>query len=218
MIPWRNIDTVLLDMDGTLLDLCFDTILWTQVLPARYAKETCQSLGLAEKYLFDHMKEIRTELNFYCLEYWAEFTGLDILALHRELAHLITYRQDALAFLKWLAGTHHKAYVVTNAHRTGLEIKTKVLKFVHHLDGVISSHDYQQPKESQLFWDKLEGELQYNKATTLFIDDNVDVLSAAKTHGIQHLLCITQPDSLLPHRKSLPFPAFNTFAEICELE
>ncbi len=33
MIKWNDIDTVLLDMDGTLLDLNYDNVLWNERLP-----------------------------------------------------------------------------------------------------------------------------------------------------------------------------------------
>jgi FMN phosphatase YigB (HAD superfamily) len=36
--PWEAIDTVLLDMDGTLLDLRFDNYFWMEFLPERYAE------------------------------------------------------------------------------------------------------------------------------------------------------------------------------------
>ena len=39
MINWKNIDTVLLDMDGTLLDLHFDNHFWQTFVPLRYAQQ-----------------------------------------------------------------------------------------------------------------------------------------------------------------------------------
>ena len=33
---WRAIDTVLLDMDGTLLDLRFDNYFWLELVPRKY--------------------------------------------------------------------------------------------------------------------------------------------------------------------------------------
>ena len=38
MINWHDIDTVLLDLDGTLLDLHFDNYFWCQHLPLCYAR------------------------------------------------------------------------------------------------------------------------------------------------------------------------------------
>src|ERR1700693_4327629 len=36
-LDWSAIDTVLLDMDGTLLDLRFDNWFWQELIPSRYA-------------------------------------------------------------------------------------------------------------------------------------------------------------------------------------
>ena len=38
MINWPQIDTVFLDMDGTLLDLHFDNHFWREHMPRRYAE------------------------------------------------------------------------------------------------------------------------------------------------------------------------------------
>ena len=38
MILWNKINTVLLDMDGTLLDLNFDNHFWLEFVPARFAE------------------------------------------------------------------------------------------------------------------------------------------------------------------------------------
>jgi FMN phosphatase YigB (HAD superfamily) len=38
-IDWGNIDTILLDMDGTLLDLHFDLHFWMEYMPLVFAKK-----------------------------------------------------------------------------------------------------------------------------------------------------------------------------------
>ena len=91
MISWDTIDTVLLDMDGTLLDLAYDNTLWNSVLPERFSEAHELSLEAARRHLFAHMSERRGQLEFYCLDYWAEYTGLDVVALHHELAQLIAW-------------------------------------------------------------------------------------------------------------------------------
>ena len=39
MLNWSDIHTVLLDMDGTLLDLHFDNHFWLEHFPARYSEQ-----------------------------------------------------------------------------------------------------------------------------------------------------------------------------------
>ena len=39
LIDWEEIDTILLDMDGTLLDLNYDLHFWLEHLPLIYASQ-----------------------------------------------------------------------------------------------------------------------------------------------------------------------------------
>ncbi len=47
-LAWRDIDTVLLDMAGTLLDLHYDNHFWIELLPQRYAEHHGISRAMAE--------------------------------------------------------------------------------------------------------------------------------------------------------------------------
>ena len=57
-LPWNAIDTVLLDMDGTLLDLHFDNHFWLQHLPQRYAEHHQCSLAQARAELLPLVMQI----------------------------------------------------------------------------------------------------------------------------------------------------------------
>jgi len=37
-IDWKDIDTVLLDMDGTLIDQHYEDFFWDEIIPKAYAK------------------------------------------------------------------------------------------------------------------------------------------------------------------------------------
>jgi len=54
MLNWSEISTVLLDMDGTILDLHFDTHFWLEHLPMRYSEKTGISLEQAKEKLVTH--------------------------------------------------------------------------------------------------------------------------------------------------------------------
>ena len=51
MLEWKKIETVLLDMDGTLLDLNFDNHFWKEFVPLRYAQQHGLSQEEAKKSL-----------------------------------------------------------------------------------------------------------------------------------------------------------------------
>ena len=70
-LPWNAIDTVLLDMDGTLLDLHFDNHFWLQHLPQRYAELHGVSRALADAELLPLFREHAGTLNWYCTDFWS---------------------------------------------------------------------------------------------------------------------------------------------------
>jgi len=214
MIDWNSIDTVLLDMDGTLLDLCYDNTLWNTLLPERYGARHALSPEAARSHLFSHMHEHHGTLTFYCLDHWAEFTGLDIVALHEELVELIRFRPSAEHFLDWLKASGKRVVLVTNAHRASLMVKNSRCNVVAMLDADVSCHDYGAPKESPEFWSALMAEHPFDPARTLLIDDNYHVLRAAGEFGIRYLYTVSQPDLARPARDRLDYPAFNDFREL----
>lgn len=210
-LSWAEIDTVLLDMDGTLLDLHFDNHLWNTLLPERYAARHGLSLDAANEALFGHMKDILGTLQFYCLDYWSEHTGMDVVAMHHELTDRVIYRPGAERFLSALGERGIKRVLATNAHRDALTVKDNACGLAGHLDTLVSSHDYQQPKEAQAFWEALAAEHPFDPARTLFVDDNEAVLDAAVAFGVAHVLCPSQPDSQRPARTHLKHPALDHF-------
>ena len=213
-LDWRNIDTVLLDMDGTLLDLHFDTFFWLQHLPKRYAEQHNLSVEKVSEQLARRMTDFQGTLNWYCTDFWSEEFDLDILALKQEIEHLIGYRPHARLFLEALGNHNKQRVLVTNAHRDSVDLKFSITGIDAHLDSVISSHDYGQPKEDQRFWQQLQENIHFDPQRTLFIDDSEAVLHSAEKFGIGHLLSIEQPDSQTPRRQPSNFPTLDSFAHL----
>lgn len=213
MIDWRAIDTVLLDMDGTLLDLHFDSHFWLEHLPRRYV-ELHQLDEATQEVVRSKVLHEQGTLNWYSLDYWSRELDVDVVALKREIQHLIGLRGDALDFLKWLKQAHPRVVLATNADRASLELKLPLTGLEQYLDAIVSSADLGVPKEEQAFWFALQEVEPFDPARTLFIDDNPRVLESARTFGIRHLLGIKQPDSRRPERELEEFVALDTFAAI----
>ena len=194
-LDWSAIDTVLLDMDGTLLDLHFDNYFWLEHLPKRYAEHHKLDYSQAREKLHTQIKAYEGTLQWYCLDHWSELVQMDIPSLKREIKQKIKVRPHTEHFLSFLKAQKKKVILVTNAHRSGLDIKLEVTKIDQHLDVVVSSHDYQIPKEAPEFWLQLHASERFNPARTLFVDDTPRIVAKAREFGIAHLVCITHPDS-----------------------
>lgn len=213
MIDWRAIDTVLLDMDGTLLDLHFDSHFWLEHLPRRYV-QLHRLDDETQAQLRSRIIREKGTLNWYSLAYWSRELDVDILALKREIQHLIGLRGDALDFLKWLQQAHPRVVLATNADRASLELKLPLTGLEAYLDAIVSSADLGVPKEEQAFWFALQEIEPFDPLRTLFVDDNPSVLESAREFGIRHLLGIKQPDSTRPEKELEEFIVLDRFASI----
>ena len=216
MPDWTQIRTVMLDMDGCLLDLQYDNRLWNDLVPARYGQAQGISVDEARSRLYGHLLGKERGLDFYCIDYWLRRTELDLLALHQEMAHLVLYRPGAQTFLRWLAAKDLRVLLVTNAHRASLAVKDQHSGLCTQVDRALSSHDFRCVKESAPFWERLAEAEPFDPAHTLFIDDNQAVLEAAAAFGIAHLRTVRQPDSSRPPQRNLRFPAFDHFRELMD--
>ncbi|MFG0381902.1 GMP/IMP nucleotidase [Pseudomonas sp. zbq_18] len=195
LLPWADIDTVLLDMDGTLLDLHFDNHFWLEHLPQRYAELHGVSRALAEAELLPLFREHAGTLPWYCTDFWSRELKLSVRDLKREVAHLIALRPDADVFLQALRAAGKRVVLITNAHRDSLSLKLEKVDLAPYFDRLISSHDYGFPKEDQQFWFALQQDFPFDPARSLFIDDSLPILRSAGRYGVAHLLAVRQPDS-----------------------
>ena len=213
-LDWANIDTVLLDVDGTLLDLHYDNFVWDQRVPVAYADLKQLPLPNAKQQLMEKMRLVYGTIDFYSFDFWREQTGLDITDLHQQEAQRIRFRADAEAFLNWLAQSAHDAIIATNADHNSLRIKEEAIALSQRVDRVFSSQDFGTPKEDQEFWTQLQQQCAFDPQRTLFFDDTERVLNAAAKFGIGHVWHVRTPDSQRGPRPQSAHPSLDHFHEI----
>ena len=214
MLNWSNIETVLLDMDGTLLDLHFDNYFWQEHTPNALAKKHNIPLEQAKTELKIQNDSVFGQLQWYCLDYWQQELDLPIVELKREISHLIQLRDDTIPFLDALKQAGKKVVLVTNAHPNSLSLKIEMTELDQHMDQMISCHKYGVSKESQSLWQQLHQELEFDPKTTLFVDDSKRILEAAQTFGIEYLLAVSNPDSKKPAQEIAGFVNTDDFRKL----
>jgi putative hydrolase of the HAD superfamily len=215
MIDWQSVDTVLLDMDGTLLDLEFDNWFWQKHVPECYARQQGLDRAEADRIIHDWITSHLGTLNWYCLDFWTAELGLEIASLKREAGDRIAVRPGADTFLQALKESDKQVIMVTNAHRDALDLKVERTGIDRYFDEIVSSHDYGHAKEAQSFWQHLQRHLPFDPARALLVDDSLPVLQSAQLYGIGQPVSILHPDSSLPKRDHThPFPAIDDFLRV----
>ncbi len=213
-LPWQSIETVFLDMDGTLLDLHFDNHFWQEHVPLRWAEKNRVSVDEAKQTLFPRFQAVEGTIDWYCVDYWSRELDLDITALKHEVSHLIQIHPHVAEFLELLAASHRRVALLTNAHEKVVELKMDKTGLAQHFDHLICAHAFRIPKEDPRFWPALAEQDNFDPETTLFVDDSLPVLQAASDFGIRHLRAVRAPDSKAPPKPTGDFIAIESFNDL----
>ena len=216
VVAWDGVDTVLLDMDGTLLDLAFDNYFWTEFIPAHYARVRGLREQDARTTLLDRYRSIEGRLAWYCIDHWSEALDLDIRALKRTQRHRVCYLPGATDFLAWLREQDKRVLLVTNAHPFTLALKVAETDLDAHVHDMVSSHNFLAPKETGLFWHRFHVEEPFDRRRTLLIEDSVPVLKAATRFGLAGTVAIRRPDTRHPPRQIDGFPSVDGVHELMD--
>ena len=213
-LSWNDIDTVLLDMDGTLLDKHFDDYFWEQYVPEHYSLLHELSIDQAKAELLNRYRQVENTLDWTDLDYWSHELGLDIPDLKIRINHLIVVHPFVMDFLKFCRGAGKKVFLVTNAHSKTLAIKLRKTAIGPLFDRIICAEEVGRAKEEPRFWEQLEPMLGYVKQHTLLADDTEKVLCSAERYGMGHLIFVARPSSRQPVQYSKKFPSIEYFSEL----
>ncbi len=211
---WDSIDTVLLDLDGTLLDLAFDTYFWWQHIPETYGASRSLSLEASRAALKPRFQAIQHTLDWYCVDYWSRELGLDVPALKRAAGHRIAWLPGAEEFLRRVRARGKRVVMLTNAHPVALQIKDERTRVTRYFDAVHSSHVFGAPKEDPRFWRAVREVEPFDPERAMFVDDSPPVLRAARDAGVRWIYAVRHPDSSGAPRVHEDFPVTDAVADL----
>ena len=211
---WSAIDTVLLDLDGTLLDQAYDNHIWRDLVPQRFA--VAQSLDLHAAYaeIARRFAERSGTLDWYCIDYWSRTLGIDIGALHREVRSHVAWLPGAREFLVRMRESGKRLVLLTNSHPIALAVKHEESGVLDYLDEAVTSHDFGAPKEHAQFWHAARERFAYDPSRSLFADDNSKMLEAARVAGIRWVFGVRHWDTKGSRREHEDHDAVDGVADL----
>jgi HAD superfamily hydrolase (TIGR01509 family) len=214
IIDWNEIDTVMLDMDGTLLDRHFDDHFWLEHVPLRWASKHGTTIEHAKGHLLNLFRSQENTLNWTDLDYWSDRLQVDIPILKKEVEHLIAVHPYVIEFLLFLKQHEKSVWLVTNAHSKTLDLKLKKTLIGPYFDGIVSAHQVGLPKEDERFWSKLQEFIPYNAAKTMLGEDSETNLTTAEKYGIRYLVYVARYSSMVLPRQSERFCSIHYFNQL----
>jgi putative hydrolase of the HAD superfamily len=211
---WDRIDDVLLDMDGTLLDRHFDNFFFEEELPRRYARLHALPFEEARDRLMAMYRSVEGELAWTDLHYWTERVGIDVVAMHKELDHMIGFLPGAEAFLQYLRELGKRVTIVTNAHRSGVAVKAAKTGLDRLVDRIVDAFEVGYLKMRPEYWPACRRLLGFNPARSFYMDDDERCLIAAQHFGVAHVIHSARSSSQLPPAPLARFPSVSSFAPL----
>jgi putative hydrolase of the HAD superfamily len=214
---WSAIDTVLLDLDGTLLDQAYDNHIWRDLVPQRFAVAQGLDLHVAYSEIARRFAERNGTLDWYCIDYWSRSLGIDIGALHREVRSHVAWLPGAREFLMRMRAEGKRLVLLTNSHPTALAVKHEETGVLDYLDSAVTSHEFGAPKENELFWRAAVARFAFDPARSLFADDNSKMLEAARAAGIRWVYGVRHWDTKGSRREHVDYLAVDGVGDLAEI-
>ncbi|MCC6141726.1 MAG: HAD-IA family hydrolase [Nitrospira sp.] len=205
IVNWAGIDDVLLDMDGTLLDRHFDNFFFEEELPRRYAAIHGIPFEESRERLMAMYRSVEGELAWTDLHYWTDRVGIDVVAMHRELNHMIGFLPGAESFLTELRRRGKRVTILTNAHIAGVEVKTAKTGLDRYVDRIVDAFEVGYLKMRQEYWPACQQLVGFDPARALFVDDDEGCLQAAQQFGLAQIVHSAKSSSRLPAEASSRF-------------
>lgn len=200
-IDWDEIDTVLLDMDGTLIDLHHEDVFWSEMVPKAYAKKHGMELPDAKKVVFhEYEKKSPRSLMWGDVSRWEKELGLPVRSMRRRIKPLVKLHPHTLRFLRFLKKRNKRVHLVTAADPKDIDIEMAHTKIGEYFDGIYTIIDLGVTKHYPLFWKRLQSKINFDKNRTLLAEDNESILRAAKKFGIKYVVFKSKSSSRKPPR------------------
>jgi putative hydrolase of the HAD superfamily len=211
---WAVIDTILLDLDGTLLDQSYDNHIWGERVPQQFAAAQGMDLAAAKAEIARRYAGYHGTLTGYSIDFWSAELDVDIVGLHRELQSEVRWLPGAREFLQRMRAAGKRLVLLTNSHPAALEVKHEQTRVLDYLDASATSHDFGFPKEDARFWPAARARFGFDPSRSLFADDNPRVLAAARAAGIRWVYGIRHWDSNREWREHGDEPAVDSLGDL----
>jgi putative hydrolase of the HAD superfamily len=180
-------------------------------LPEHVASQSNRSLKEIKIQIQAEIDAQRGTLNFYDLNYWDDLLNVDCMEIIREQEEKCSFLEGSYEALQRLSTLKNPKYILTNGDPRIQEYKAETQNFLEFFNSIFYSMHVGYPKESKEFWTLARHNLNLDFEDTIFIDDDLKVVTAAAKAGIKQVAWIT------PGKNRILQNRVETFASLADL-
>tara|TARA_Y100000768_G_scaffold352301_1_gene303801 strand:- start:9919 stop:10596 length:678 start_codon:yes stop_codon:yes gene_type:complete len=195
MMIRKDIECLLIDMDGVILDNTYDNNFWQNHIPNVLSEKKNISFKDAKCLAVQIFNYKKNSKDWYDLDYWSNMLGIDIEAEKKSeesLSKIKLYDNvtDTLSELK----KNIRLILITNAHRKTLNIKLDKYNIEPYFDAMVCSHELNYVKEDIQLWYMLRSEYRLNYDKTVLVEDTINNINVALSAGVSSAIYVGDED------------------------
>ncbi len=187
----KDIECLLIDMDGVILDNTYDNNFWQNQIPNVLSKKKNISFDDAKRLAIQIFNFKKNTKDWYDLDYWSNMLGIDIEAEKRSqesLGKIKLYDNviDTLIELKKNA----RLIMITNAHRKTLNIKLEKFNIKPCFHEMVCAHELNYVKEDLQLWYMLRTKYKLDFEKTVLVEDTINNIKVALSAGVSSAIYV----------------------------
>jgi len=182
---FKDIECLLIDMDGVILDNAYDNDFWQNQIPEVIANSKGIGFDDAKRLAIQIFNYKKNTKDWYDVDYWSNMLDIDIEAQKRSeksFSRISLYDGviDTLNVLK----NKTKMILITNAHRKTLNIKLEKYNLTPYFDEMVCAHELHYVKEDIQLWYMLRSKYRLDYEKTLLVEDTINNINVGLSAGI----------------------------------
>ena len=182
---FKDIECLLIDMDGVILDNAYDNDFWQNQIPEVIADSKGIGFDDAKRLAIQIFNYKKNTKDWYDVDYWSNMLDIDIEAQKRSeksFSRISLYDGviDTLSILK----NKTKMILITNAHRKTLNIKLEKYNLTPYFDEMVCAHELHYVKEDIQLWYMLRSKYRLDYEKTLLVEDTINNINVGLSAGI----------------------------------
>jgi len=182
---FKDIECLLIDMDGVILDNAYDNDFWQNQIPEVIADNKGIAFDDAKRLAIQIFNYKKNTKDWYDVDYWSNMLNIDIEAQKRSeksISRISLYDGviDTLSVLK----NKTKMILITNAHRKTLNIKLEKYNLTPYFDEMVCAHELHYVKEDIQLWYMLRSKYRLDYEKTLLVEDTINNINVGLSAGI----------------------------------